>query len=161
MDTGFHPFGGAYVKKPRVLFLCTHNSARSQMAKAFLQFHGGDRFEAHSAGLEPSRIHPVTLEVMGEKGFDLEATGYRSKGVWEEYIREHVLIGFLITVCRKAEDRCPVYPGAHLRESWEIRDPAAFRGTREQVLGEFREVRDLLEERVLRFLRDHGGNTTR
>jgi len=86
------------------------------MAEAFLNHHGNGRFEAHSAGLEPSSIHPVTMQVMMERGLDLEALGHRSKGIWDEFISKHVMVGYLVTVCDRAEARCPIYPGPHIRE---------------------------------------------
>jgi arsenate reductase len=135
-------------RKPRVLFLCTHNSARSQMAEAFLRKHGGDRFEAHSAGMEPSRIHPLTCRAMAERGLALE--GHRSKGLDEYLGRVHV--GYLITVCENAEAKCPIYPGVAVRDYWGFEDPAAFEGTDEERLDKFREVRDQIEARVKAFL---------
>lgn len=141
---------------PRVLFLCSRNSARSQMAEAFLNFHGKGLFEAHSAGLEPSVIHPATLQVMMERGIDLETLGHRSKGIWDEFISMHVMVGYLVTVCDRAEARCPIYPGPHIREYWDIEDPAEATGSEEFILEKFRDARDLIEKRVLRFLVEHG-----
>lgn len=137
--------------RTRVLFLCTGNSARSQMAEAFLKEYGGDRFEVFSAGLEPSPIHPLTIRVMREKGLDLEAMGHRSKSLIEEFFRKQVHIGYLITVCRGAEDRCPTYPWAGVREFWDLEDPASFEGTDEERLEFFRKTRDLIEEKVKDF----------
>ena len=136
------------VKKPRVLFLCTGNSARSQMAEAFLRKYGGDRFEAHSAGLEPKEIHPYTYKVMSEIGLDL--ADHRSKGLDEYLMKVHV--GYLITVCAHAEANCPVYPGVAVREHWSFDDPAAFEGTEEEKLTKFREIRDQIEARVKAWL---------
>lgn len=104
--------------KPRALFLCTHNSARSQMAEAFLRKYGSDRFEAHSAGLEPAEIHPMTLQVMSEVGIDLLGNGQRSKGLDEYLMKVHV--GYLITVCANAEAQCPIFPGVSVREDWGL-----------------------------------------
>ncbi len=131
-------------KKPRVLFLCTGNSARSQMAEAFLRRHGGERFEAHSAGLEPKPIHPYTYQVMAEAGYDL--AGHRSKGLDEYLFKIHV--GYLITVCADAEAHCPIYPGVGVREHWGLDDPAAFEGIEEEKIEFFRQVRDQIEGRV-------------
>ncbi|OPL19295.1 MAG: hypothetical protein AVO35_11145 [Candidatus Aegiribacteria sp. MLS_C] len=143
--------------RTRVLFLCTGNSARSQMAEAFLREYGGDRFEVFSAGLEPSPIHPLTLKVMREKGLDLEAMGHRSKSLIDEFFRKQVHIGYLITVCRKAEDRCPIYPWAGVREFWDIEDPASFQGSDEERLEFFRKTRDLIEGKVKDFIAGTGG----
>ena len=132
-------------KKTNVLFLCTGNTARSQMAEAFLRKYGDDRFEAYSAGFEPSEIHPMTLKVMNEVGLDLD--GQRSKSVEEYMGRKH--FGYLITVCGDAEKRCPsTFPGVSQRLTWPFDDPAAFVGAEEETLHEFRRVRDEIEKRV-------------
>jgi arsenate reductase len=133
------------MQKQRVLFLCTGNSARSQMAEAILRKYGGDRFEVYSAGLEPEGIHPFTIQVMKERGYDLSAQ--YSKGVGE-YLGK-VLLQTLITLCDDAEKNCPtVWPGVNTRLHWAFEDPAAGQGTDEQKLAKFREVRDLVEKRV-------------
>ncbi len=136
--------------KPKVLFLCTHNSARSQMAEAFLRRHAGDRFEAYSAGLEPTEIHPYTRKVMEEVGYDL--SGQYSKGLKQWLGQVH--FGYLITVCAKAEAECPIFPGMGKRLHWPFDDPASFEGTEEQRLQRFREVRDAIEARVLAWLEE-------
>ena len=136
------------MRKPRVLFLCSGNSARSQMAEAFLRKHGGDRFEAHSAGLEPKGIHPCTYKVMSEVGLDL--VDHRSKGL-DEYLAK-VDVKHLITVCARAEANCPIYPGVAVREYWSFEDPSAFEGTEEEKLNKFREIRNQIEARVKAWL---------
>jgi arsenate reductase len=137
--------------KTRVLFLCTGNSARSQMAEAFLRKYGGDRFEAYSAGLEPKEIHPYTREVMKEIGINL--TGQRSKHL-SEYLGQ-IHFGYLITVCAQAEEQCPaVFPGMGQRLHWAIDDPAAFDGTDAQILGKFRQVRDEIDSRIQFWLQE-------
>lgn len=142
-------------KKPKVLFLCTHNSARSQMAQAFLRKCGGEVFEAHSAGLEPAAIHPMTSQVMREIGIDLEAEGHYAKGLIPEYFEKQVHVGYLVTVCQNAEEKCPIYPGVSVREYWGFEDPAAFEGTEEAVLAKFREIRDQIASRVQVFIALH------
>ncbi len=137
-------------KVARVLFLCTHNSARSQMAEAFLRKHGSEHFEAHSAGLEPTDIHPMTLQVMQEIGIDLLSEGHRSKGLDEYLMKVHV--GYLITVCANAEAKCPIFPGVSVREHWGLDDPAAAEGTEAERLAKFRVVRDQIEELVRAFI---------
>ncbi len=139
--------------RTKVLFLCTGNSARSQMAEAFLRLHGKDRFEALSAGLEPVPINPFTITVMREKGLDLEALHHRSKGLLDEFFDRQVYIGYLITVCQRAEDKCPIYPWAGVREFWDLDDPAAFQGGEQEKLEFFRRTRDEIEGRVLDFIR--------
>ena len=134
----------------RVLFLCTGNSARSQIAEAFLRKYGGDRFEAHSAGLEPKGLNPFTVQVMQEAGIDI--SGQHSKGVGE-YLGK-VLFQYLITVCDDADKNCPtVWPGISKREHWSFEDPAAVKGTDQEKLDKFREVRDQIEARIKDWLK--------
>ncbi len=131
--------------KQRVLFLCTGNSARSQMAEAFLRYYGGQRFEAFSAGLEPKSINPLTFVVMQEVGLDI--SGHRSKGVEEFLTKLH--FHTLITVCDQAEKNCPsIWPGINQRLHWSFEDPAAFDGNEDEKLNKFREVRDLIKTKV-------------
>lgn len=133
------------MSQARVLFLCTGNSARSQMAEAFLRKYAGDRFEAHSAGLEPKGLNPLTVKVMSEIGID--ASGQESKGA-DAYLGK-VLFQYLITVCDDADKNCPtVWPGVNKRMHWSFQDPAAFEGTEEDKLAKFREVRDLIETKI-------------
>ncbi|MBN2392565.1 MAG: arsenate reductase ArsC [Anaerolineae bacterium] len=139
-------------KKPAVLFLCTHNSARSQMAEAFLRKYGHDYFEPYSAGLEPTEIHPMTYRVMQEVGIDLKEQGHYAKGLVEEYFEKQAHLGYLITVCSNAEKKCPIYPGVSVREYWDLEDPATFEGTDEEVLAKFREIRDQIASRVKAFI---------
>jgi arsenate reductase len=135
----------------RVLFMCTGNTARSQMAEAFLRAAGGERFEAYSAGLEPREIDPLTLRVMEERGFDL--SGQYAKGLQEYLGRVH--FGYLVTVCDRAERECPTFPGMGVREFWPFEDPVAFSGSEEERLAKFREVRDAIEARVRRWVDEH------
>jgi arsenate reductase (thioredoxin) len=138
------------VTMERVLFLCTGNSARSQMAEAFLRHYAGDRFEVHSAGLKPSVINPYTYAVMAELGLFLE--GQRSKGV-EEYLGR-MIFQYVITVCDNADQNCPViWMGVTNRLHWSFEDPATIEGTEEQKLAKFREVRDQIAERVRTFFK--------
>lgn len=142
------------MNKIKVLFLCTGNSARSQMAEAFVRRYAGDRFEAHSAGLEPRGIHPCTIRVMEEIGFDL--SGHRSKAVTEYMGKSH--FGYLVTVCAHAERNCPrVFPGVGQRLHWAFDDPAAFVGPDAETLAKFREVRDQIDARVRQWVQDPGG----
>ena len=133
------------MSKQRVLFLCTGNSARSQMAEAFLRKYAGDAFEAHSAGLEPKGVNPLTVKVMEEIGIDI--SNQQSKGI-DTYLGK-VLFQYLITVCDDADKNCPtVWPGVNNRMHWSFEDPARFDGTKEEKIAKFREVRDLIEERI-------------
>lgn len=132
--------------KDKVLFLCTGNSCRSQMAEAFLRQLAGDRFEVFSAGLQPAAIHPLTYKVMAEK--DLDLAGQRSKSV-NEYLGK-VNFQYLITVCDDADKNCPtIWPGVVSRMHWSFEDPAKFNGGEEDKLNKFREVRDLIYQRLI------------
>ena len=134
---------------PRVLFLCTGNSARSQMAEAFLRHLAGDRFEAHSAGLQPKGVNPFTVQVMSEAGIDI--SNQTSKGV-DVYLGKQ-LMHILITVCDHAEKNCPTsWPGITQRLHWSFEDPAAFEGSDEEKIAKFREVRDQIEQRIRAWL---------
>jgi arsenate reductase len=139
--------------KPKVLFLCTGNTARSQMAEAFLRHHAADHFDAFSAGLEPGEIHPLTRHVMEEAGLDL--AGQYSKDVTEYLGKMH--FAYLITVCDRAEERCPtVFPGVGRRLHWSIPDPAAAEGTEEEKLDAFRAAREEVAWRIGAWLTDLG-----
>ena len=129
----------------RVLFLCTGNSARSQMAEAFLRKYGSDQFEAFSAGLEPKGLNPLTVQVMQEVDIDVSQQQSKAVGI---YLGK-VLFQYLITVCDDAEKNCPsIWPGISKREHWSFEDPAAFEGSDDEKLAKFRQVRDQIEERI-------------
>jgi len=131
--------------KVKVLFLCTGNTARSQMAEAFLRKYAGDRFEAYSAGLEPKAINPYTIRVMEEVGISLE--GHTSQS-FKEYMGT-MLFGYLITVCTDAEERCPkAFPGVGHRIAANFEDPAAAEGTEAEKLQKFRDIRDQIDQWV-------------
>jgi len=137
----------------RVLFLCAGNSARSQMAEAFLCKHAGEYFEAHSAGLEPKGVNPFTIQVMQENGIDI--SNQTSKGV-NTYLGK-VLFHYLITVCDDADKNCPtVWPGVNKRMHWSFEDPVAFQGSDEEKLEKFRQVRDLIEKKIKSWLTEQG-----
>ncbi|NPV41288.1 MAG: arsenate reductase ArsC [Anaerolineae bacterium] len=136
------------MEKERVLFLCTGNSARSQMAEALLRKMAGDRFEVHSAGLDPSVIHPMTIQVLQEIGID--ASGQYAKPLTTYLGKVH--FSYLITVCSKAEQRCPIFPGIGQRLHWPFDDPAAFEGSEQDKLEFFRQVRDQIEIRIRQWL---------
>jgi arsenate reductase len=140
------------VNKISVLFLCTGNSARSQMAEAFLRKYGGDRFEPYSAGLEPKGINPYTVRVMNEIGIDL--SNQRSKDVMEYMGHKH--FGYLITVCAHAEKNCPTtFPGISERQHWPLEDPAAFQGSDEATMTKFREIRDQIDQIIRKWVQEH------
>lgn len=134
--------------RSKVLFLCTGNSARSQIAEAFLRYLAGDRFEVFSAGLEPKGIHPMTIQVMQEKGISLE--GQFSKPL-TEYMGK-VNFDWLITVCDNADKNCPFFPGMGSRLHWPFEDPAAATGSEADRLDKFRQIRDEIELKIKSWL---------
>lgn len=137
------------MEKKHVIFLCTGNSARSQMAEAFLRHYGDDQYIAHSAGLEPKGINPLTIQVMQEVGISLE--GHHSKPPTEFLAR--VPIRYAIIVCERAERECPrLWPFGAVVLSWPFDDPAAFEGSEEARLEKFRTVRDEIEARIKEWL---------
>ncbi len=131
----------------RVLFVCTHNSARSQMAEGMVRAWGGDRFEAFSAGTEATRVRPEAIAVMNEIGIDI--TGHTSKTILP-FIGE--AFAWVITVCDTAKESCPVIPGAAQLAHWSIDDPSIVEGTEEERLEAFRTARDVIRDRVHIFL---------
>lgn len=133
-----------------VLFLCTANTARSQMAEALLRKHGGDRFEVQSAGLAPGEeIHPLARRVMAEVGLDLAGQHPKSLRPYLGRARFDVVI----FVCERIEERCPVlWPSAMTGLTWPYEDPAAATGTEEERLQKFRSIRDQIELRILQWL---------
>ena len=137
-------------KSPQVLFLCTHNTARSQMAEALLKKHAGDRFEVYSAGFEHTDLNPFTRQVMAEMGFDLG--DQYAKGV-KEYLGK-INFAYVIIVCDRAEKTCPTaFPSiSRQRLFWPFEDPVAFEGTDEEKLAKFREIRDQIDRRILQWL---------
>lgn len=129
----------------RVLFLCTHNSARSQIAEALLRHCGGDDFAAYSAGTEVTRVHPLAFIVLAERGIE-------TRGLYAKHLHDFVGQRFdvVITVCDRARDSCPVFPGDTERLHWSFPDPSAVEGTDEERLHAFRAVRDGLEQHIVR-----------
>lgn len=126
-----------------MLFLCTHNSARSQMAEGLLRHLTGDRFESYSAGTEATHVRPQALRVMGELGIDI--SGQESKTL-DRYLGEP--FDYVITVCDDAKEACPFFPGAAQRLHWSLPDPAAAEGTEDERLEVFRSVRDRLRQHI-------------
>jgi arsenate reductase len=129
--------------KTSVLFLCTGNSARSQMAEGLLRLFAGDRYEVFSAGTQPVGLNPLAVEAMHEVGADISAQ--RSKHVSEF---DGMAISSVVTVCDRARESCPIFPGAGRMLHWSFDDPAAAGGSHSEKLAEFRRVRDLIAERI-------------
>ena len=134
----------------RILFVCTHNSARSQMAEALLRKIGGKQVQAFSAGSEPKPIHDLAIQVMQEKNIDIRPQ--RSKGL-ETVIGQE--FDYVVTVCDRARENCPAFPGHPVQVHWSIPDPAAIAGTEEEKLKIFQSVADLLAERIQYLLDQH------
>ena len=140
-------------RKIKVLFVCIHNSARSQMAEAFLNQIAGDRFEAQSAGLEPGTLNPLAVEVMKEVGVDISAN--RTNSVFD-FFKNGNLFDYVITVCDGANaERCPVFPGVTSRVYWSFADPAAIDGDWEHRLAETRLIRDEIRTSVISFISEN------
>ena len=136
-----------------MLFLCTGNSCRSQIAEGFLRYYAGDRFEVCSAGTDPKPINPYTILVMSEVGIDL--SGHYSKLVTDPVIP--VELDYLITVCEEADKNCPIgLKNAKHRLHWFIEDPAVFEGSEEERVLKFREARNLIEKRIKQWVRETG-----
>jgi len=139
----------------RVLFLCTHNSARSQMAEGLLRALAGNRFDVASAGTEATRVHPLAIRAMQEVGIDL--SGHSSKTIGA-FLGERW--DYVITVCDNANERCPIFPGRTTRIHWSFDDPSQATGTDEDKLEKFRRIRDEILTRLRQWLADHGNPAT-
>lgn len=140
----------------RVLFLCTHNSSRAQMAEGLLRARGGPRYEVFSAGTHPTGVHPLAVKAMAEIGLDIsEAAGHRAKGM-DAFAGQPM--DLVVTVCDEAAEECPFFPGARRQEHWGFPDPSAASGTEEERLAVFREVRDGIDARIVEYLRRQPGD---
>ncbi len=138
------------MSKIKVLFLCIHNSARSQMAEAYLKKFGGETFHVESAGLEAGKLNPIAVEVMNEDGIDISANG--THDVFDFY-KEGRIYNYVITVCDEASaDRCPIFPGVNKKIAWSFPDPSSFAGTHDEKLMMTREVRDKIKSAVQQFI---------
>ncbi len=136
----------------KILFVCIHNSARSQMAEAFLKKYGGDHFIVESAGLETGSINSNVVTVMKEVGIDLSKKGTQT--VFDLF-RTGKLYNAVITVCDEASaERCPIFPGPVKRIAWSFKDPSAFKGTQKEILEQTRQVRDEIEKKIKSFVHD-------
>ena len=143
----------------RVLFLCTHNSSRSQIAEGYLRALGGSSYAAFNAGTRPGTIHPLAIRAMSEVGIDInEAAGYHSKGLnaWAGQAFDLV-----VTVCDSAAEECPYFPGARRQEHWSFPDPSAVTGSDEERLDAFRRVRDAIGARIAAFLTEERAEAPR
>ncbi len=133
-----------------VLFVCIHNSARSQMAEAFLNKLGSKEFKAQSAGIEPGNLNPIVVEAMMEIGIDISTN--RTKDVFE-FLKMNELFQFVITVCDEASaERCPVFPGPGKKLHWSFTDPSTLKGTHDDKLVFTRKIRDEIKSRIEEFI---------
>ncbi|HZR04511.1 MAG TPA: arsenate reductase ArsC [Candidatus Udaeobacter sp.] len=139
--------------KNKVLFICVHNSARSQMAAALLNNECGEFFEAQSAGLEPGTINPLAVETLQELGIDISRnTTQRVFDIW----KSGQIFHFVITVCSEAEaEGCPIFAGVTTRSHWPFDDPSKFTGTHEERLERTRQVRDQIRAKIDSFCEEH------
>ena len=136
----------------KVLFLCIHNSARSQMAEAYLKKFGDDKFLAESAGLEAGKLNPLAVEVMREDGIDI--SNNQTNDVFE-FFKEGRLYHYVVTVCDEASsDRCPIFAGMHKKINWSFVDPSSLTGTHEEKLATTRQVRDKIKESVIALIKE-------
>ncbi|MCF7891940.1 MAG: arsenate reductase ArsC [Candidatus Omnitrophica bacterium] len=134
------------MKKKKVLFICIHNSARSQMAEAFLNQLAGPKFEVESAGLKPGKLNPLVVKAMQEIGIDI--SGNKTKSVFDFY-RQNRSYDYVITVCDESQsERCPVFPGAAKKFHWGLSDPSRFSGTDQEKLKKIRKIRDEIKVRL-------------
>jgi arsenate reductase (thioredoxin) len=141
------------MEKMNVLFVCVHNSARSQMAEAFLNHLAGNEFFAESAGFEPGNLNPFVVEAMKEIGIDI--SGNQTKSVFD-FFRQGRLFHFVIAVCDGANaERCPIFPGLTKRLGWSFEDPASFTGTQEEKLAKIRLVRDSIKVEIENFIKTY------
>ena len=136
------------MRKPKVLFICIHNSARSQMAEAFFNALCGSEFEAHSAGIEPGVLNPLAVEVMKEVGIDVSAKVTQS--VFER-AKKGELFAYVVSVCDEAGERCPIFPGVTKRLAWSFADPSSFEGTWDEKVAKTRVVRDEIKAHVAKW----------
>jgi arsenate reductase (thioredoxin) len=139
--------------KKRVLFVCVHNSARSQMAEAFLRKLAGDRFEVMSAGLEPATLNPLVVDVMKEVGIDI--SGNQTKSAFDLF-KKGELFSYVISVCDAASaEMCPLFPGLLTAQiHWSFADPSSFTGTHEEKLAQTRLVRDAIKTKIEEWLKE-------
>ena len=136
--------------KDKVLFICIHNSARSQMAETFLKMYGSDYCEVESAGLEPGSLNPFVVEVMMEIGIDISNNQTNSAF---EFLKQGRRYSYLITVCDETSaERCPIFPGVRERIHWSFTDPSTLEGTKEEKLAKLRIIRESIKERVIDFI---------
>ncbi len=136
--------------KKRVLFVCIHNSARSQMAEELLKKLGGEQFQVESAGIEPGTLNPIVIEALKEEGIDI--TGKKTNAVFN-LVKEGRIYDYVITVCDEASsERCPIFPGINERIHWSFTDPSKFEGSDDKKLEKVREIRDEIKNKIQKWI---------
>ncbi len=141
------------MEKEKVLFVCIHNSARSQMAEAFLNNFGGDKFEAQSAGFEPGTLNPIVVEAMQEIGIDISKN--KTKDVFD-FFKQGRMFSYVITVCDESSaESCPIFPGMSTRLHWSFTDPSALEGSQENKLARTRTIRDDIKKKINEFIQQY------
>ena len=136
--------------KKKVLFICVHNSARSQMAEEYLRLLGGDQFEVESAGYSPAVINPLVVKAMMDEGVDLS---HKKTQDLFDLIKQGKFFGYVITVCERAKEKeCPIFPGVPMRLYWDLENPEYFTGTEEQKLEKVKALRDKIKVLVKEFI---------
>lgn len=137
------------MRKKKVLFICVHNSARSQMAEALLKKMAGSRYEVESAGLEPGKLNPLAVDVMREIGINISQN--KTKSVFDFY-KQGKKYNYVVTVCDESQsEQCPIFPGRHKKLHWSLDDPASFQGSLEERLEKTRRVRDQIRQKITEF----------
>lgn len=136
--------------KTRIMFVCIHNSARSQMCEAFVKHYAPERFEVHSSGIEAGKLNPLVVQTMTEIGISMD--GQYAKPA-QEYIDRKETFDYVITVCDESSaERCPTFAGRHVRMHWGFPDPSALTGSNEEKLKGIRPIRDSIQKRVINWL---------
>lgn len=136
--------------KQKMMFICIHNSGRSQMGEAFLRKLAGDRFEVHSAGIEAGKLNPMVVRAMEEVGISMQ--GHYAKQA-KDYVERGEHFDYVVTVCDESNaERCPIFPGKHIRMHWGFPDPSAIQGTDEEKLAGIRPIRDSIEAKIKEWL---------
>lgn len=138
----------------RVLFVCVHNSARSQLAEELLKKFSPGKFAPESAGLEPGLLNPYVLEILKEEGIDI--SGKKTNSAFE-FFKQGRKFNYVVTVCSESEgDRCPVFPGISKRLHWSFEDPSTFAGSKQEILEQVRRLKDDIKKKVIEFIQEFG-----
>jgi arsenate reductase (thioredoxin) len=138
----------------KVLFICVHNSARSQMAEELLKKYGAEKFDVESAGFVPTSINPFVVKVMKEEGIDL--TDKKTQSVYD-LVKSQKFFGYVITVCNRIkESDCPIFPGVLKKMQWDLENPEDFIGSEEEITEQVRDLKNQIKERIINFINDYG-----